>query len=148
MLFGDLDGKEIQKKREYMYTYSDSLCCTVETSTTLESKYTSLNYIQTFFFKFKALWWGGLIISNRHRGVSDTEGIPGWLQRGWQKARKAGGSQITRCELLGWEVWFWNFPFSPHFVLVNVHRLLLYLGRKENQFYEKLGGTNISARIG
>ena len=50
MLFGDLDGKEIQKKREYMYTYSDSLCCTVETSTTLESNYTSLNYIQTFFF--------------------------------------------------------------------------------------------------
>ena len=33
-----------------MYTYSDSLCCTVETDTTLESNYTSLNYIQTFFF--------------------------------------------------------------------------------------------------
>ena len=36
VLCGDLNGKEIQKKRGYIYiSVVDSLCCTVEAKTTL-----------------------------------------------------------------------------------------------------------------
>ena len=39
MLGGDLNGKELKKKKEYVYIYVcivDSLCCTVETNITLK----------------------------------------------------------------------------------------------------------------
>ena len=40
-LCGDLDGKEIQKRRDICIRTADSLCCTVETNT-LQSNYTSI----------------------------------------------------------------------------------------------------------
>ena len=48
---GDLNGKEIQKRRD-LYTCTgkvDSLCCTVETGTTLQSNYIPIKKI--FFLK-------------------------------------------------------------------------------------------------
>ena len=35
MLSGDLNGKEIQKRGDICIRIADSLCCTVETNTTL-----------------------------------------------------------------------------------------------------------------
>ena len=35
MLCGDLNGKEIQKRGDICIRIADSLCCTVETNTTL-----------------------------------------------------------------------------------------------------------------
>ena len=47
MLYGDLNGKEIKKekkKRGDTYKYiADSLCCRIETNTTLKRNYTPVN---------------------------------------------------------------------------------------------------------
>ena len=42
MLCGDLNGKEIQKRGDMYTRIADSLCCTVETNTTLQSNYTPI----------------------------------------------------------------------------------------------------------
>ena len=42
MLSGDLNGKEIQKRGNICIHIADSLCCTAETNTTLQSNYTPL----------------------------------------------------------------------------------------------------------
>ena len=41
-LCGDLDGKEIQKSGNIRRHTTDSLCCTAETDTALQSKYTPI----------------------------------------------------------------------------------------------------------
>ena len=41
---GDLNGKEIQKRGDTHIQRADSLCCTAETNTTLESNYTPINF--------------------------------------------------------------------------------------------------------
>ena len=40
MLCGDVNGKEIQKRRDTHISMSDSLCCTAKTDTAMESNYT------------------------------------------------------------------------------------------------------------
>ena len=40
MLCGDLNGKEIQRRGDIRTCTADSLCCTAETNTTMESDYT------------------------------------------------------------------------------------------------------------
>ena len=42
MLFGDLNGKKIQTRRDTCVPVADSLCCTAETNTTLYSNYTPI----------------------------------------------------------------------------------------------------------
>ena len=42
VLCGDLNGKEIQKRGDICRYIADSLCCTIETSTTLQSNYTPI----------------------------------------------------------------------------------------------------------
>ena len=44
MFNGDLNGKEIQKRGDTHIQRADSLCCTAETNTTLESNYTPINF--------------------------------------------------------------------------------------------------------
>ena len=39
---GDLNGKEIQKRVDICIYITDSLCCTVETNTTLSINYTPI----------------------------------------------------------------------------------------------------------
>ena len=39
MLCGGLKGKEIQRRRDISINIADSLCCTVETSTVLQSNW-------------------------------------------------------------------------------------------------------------
>ena len=46
MLCGDLNGKEIPERGNICIPIADSLCCTVETNTTLYSNY---NPIKIFF---------------------------------------------------------------------------------------------------
>ena len=40
VLCGDVTGKQIQKRGDICLRIADSLCCTVETNTTLLSNYT------------------------------------------------------------------------------------------------------------
>ena len=42
MLCGDINGKEIQKGGDICIHIADSLCCTVEGNTILESNYTPI----------------------------------------------------------------------------------------------------------
>ena len=42
MLCGNLNGKEVQKRGDICICIADSLCCTVETNTTLQSNYTPI----------------------------------------------------------------------------------------------------------
>ena len=42
MLCGDQNGKEIQKRGDICICIADSLCCTVETNTILQSNYTPI----------------------------------------------------------------------------------------------------------
>ena len=46
MLCGDQNGKEIQEKGYICIHVADSLCCTAETNTTLQSTYTSITKIK------------------------------------------------------------------------------------------------------
>ena len=48
MLCGDLNGKEIQNRGDICTCTADSLCCTAETNTTLESNYTlmKINFLK------------------------------------------------------------------------------------------------------
>ena len=39
MLFGDLNGKEIQKREDVCVRIADSLCSTIDTNITLQSNY-------------------------------------------------------------------------------------------------------------
>ena len=39
MLCGDVNGKEIKKRGDICVCIADSLCCTVETNTTMQSNY-------------------------------------------------------------------------------------------------------------
>ena len=51
MLCGDLNGKEFQKRGDMCTCTADSLCCTVESSTTLQSNYSevkSLSHVWLF----------------------------------------------------------------------------------------------------
>ena len=46
MLCGDLNGKEIQNRGDICVCIAESLCCTVETNTTLQSNYTPIKNVK------------------------------------------------------------------------------------------------------
>ena len=47
MLCGDVNGKEIQKRRGIHISMSDSLFCTAKTDTAMESNYTPVKFVKS-----------------------------------------------------------------------------------------------------